>query len=96
MTGTSSKLDLTKVERNAVLLINGQRYQVVQNTSCFFDKDKQELEMVLEMYRKGEDYLMPRFRLFYVREHPDKALRFKEWTPEGEHELELDSVELIG
>lgn len=58
-----------------VIIINGGKFQVIQNTSLWYHKDK-GLEMVVELVKVGESHMTPDYRLTYFYENPDEKKFF--------------------
>lgn len=56
--------------------INGEKFQVINNTSLKYHTDKDELEMVVELVKVGENQINPDYRLTYIYEQPDKKKFF--------------------
>ena len=59
-----------------VIKINGERFQVINNTSLWYHLDKEELEMVVELVKVGEIQITPSYRLTYIYERPDERKFF--------------------
>jgi len=76
-----------------IVEINGEKFQVINNTSLWYHTDKKELEMVIELIKVGERQIAPNYRLTYIYERPDKMKFFtfdkisKEWK-----EQEIKSI----
>lgn len=51
-----------------IINVNGEKYQVINNTSLFYHADKHELEMVVELVKVGEKKTTPAYRLTYIDE----------------------------
>ncbi|MFC2142951.1 hypothetical protein ACFLQN_00970 [Candidatus Aenigmatarchaeota archaeon] len=59
-----------------IVEINGDKFQVINNTSLWYHTDKKELEMVVELVKVGEKSLSPKYRLTYIYERPDEVKFF--------------------
>ena len=51
--------------------INGEKFQVIKNTSLWYHAGREELEMVVELIKAGEKQMSPSYRLTYIYERPD-------------------------
>lgn len=60
-----------------VVTINGEKFQVIENTSLFYNKENSELEMVVELVKIGENHITPNYRLVYIHENPEKVKFFR-------------------
>ena len=58
-----------------VIEINGEKFQVVNNTGSWYHRETGKLEMVLELVKAGEEKLTPAYQLRY---HGDdqKTMKF--------------------
>ncbi|MBI2583190.1 MAG: hypothetical protein HYW25_00855 [Candidatus Aenigmarchaeota archaeon] len=71
-----------------IIEINGQKFQVVENTSVHYDTKKKELVMALYLVREGERKITPKYRLEYFHDRPDEIRFFifdensKNWKEE--------------
>lgn len=76
-----------------IVEINGEKFQVVNNTSLWYHKDKEELEMVVELIKVGEEQMTPNYRLTYIYEKSDER-KFFVFDKEKDDwkEIELKSV----
>lgn len=58
-----------------IIEVNGEKFQVIENTSLFYDTKKKHLEMMVGLVKKGGKNLQPTHRLVYINENP-KDVRF--------------------
>lgn len=78
-----------------IIEINGEKFQVINNTSFWYHQDKDELEMVVELVKVGENQINPDYRLIYIYERPDEKKFFvfnkisKSWK-----EIKIEEVKL--
>ena len=76
-----------------IVEINGEKFQVINNTSLWYHTDKEELEMVVELVKVGEKLMTPNYRLTYIYERPDERKFFAfDKTSKEFREQKLDSV----
>ena len=59
-----------------VIELNGEKFQVINNTSLWYHTDRNELEMVVELVKVGEKQMTPNYRLNYIYELPDERKFF--------------------
>jgi len=61
-----------------IVTINGEKFQVIENTSVWYHTDRDELEMEVGLVKVGEKSITPTHRLHYIYEKPDdvKSWRF--------------------
>ncbi|HLD07118.1 MAG TPA: hypothetical protein VJC16_06345 [Candidatus Nanoarchaeia archaeon] len=76
-----------------IVTVNGQRFQVIENTGLFYDTKRKELEMAVTLVRLGENRLAPRYRLVYIHERPERV-RFFVWDKKKWKERTLRSLKL--
>jgi len=76
-----------------IITVNGQRFQIMENTGLFYDTKRKELEMEVALVKLGEKRLTPRYRLVYIHERPDRIRFFvrdeKEWKERPLRSLKL-------
>jgi len=53
-----------------IIEINGEKFQVINNTSLWYHTGTEELEMVVELVKVGEKQMTPNYRLTYIYERP--------------------------
>ncbi|MBW2970506.1 hypothetical protein KY319_05270 [Candidatus Woesearchaeota archaeon] len=71
--------------------INGEKFQVINNTSLLYHTDKNELEMVVELIKVGEKQMTPNYRLTYIYERPDER-KFFVFDANRWKEMEIKSI----
>ncbi len=59
-----------------IVEINGEKFQVINNTSLWYHTDEKELEMVVELVKVGEKRITPNYRLTYIYERPNEMKFF--------------------
>ena len=59
-----------------IIEINGEKFQVINNTSLWYHTDKNELEMVVELVKIREKQMTSNYRLTYIYERPDERKFF--------------------
>jgi len=59
-----------------IITINGEKFQVINNTSIWYHTGKEELEMVVELVKVGEKQTTPNYRLTYISERPSERKFF--------------------
>jgi len=76
-----------------IVKVNGKKFQVIYNTSLWYDSEKRELEMAVELIKIGEKGLTPTYRLTYVYEYP-KEIKFFSYDKKTEEfkEQKLNSI----
>lgn len=60
-----------------IVKINGEKFQVIENTSAWYYADKDELEMGVRLVKVGEKSMAPTHSLHYLYENPDDAKLWK-------------------
>ena len=78
-----------------IVTINGEKFQVIENTSVWYHTDKEVLEMGVGLVNVGEKSMTPTHSLHYIYEKPDdvklwKFFAYNKDTKEME-EVNLDS-----
>ncbi|PIN81879.1 hypothetical protein COV11_00805 [Candidatus Woesearchaeota archaeon CG10_big_fil_rev_8_21_14_0_10_30_7] len=80
-----------------IIKVNGEKFQVIENTSIWYHTDKDEIEMVVELVKVGEKIITPTHRLHYVYEKPDDVKKWKFFSYNKDkkdmEEIKLDSYE---
>ena len=61
-----------------IIEINGDKFQVLVNTTSWYNFDTGEMEMVIELIKVGEKNLLYTHMLFYFEENDLKRRRFFE------------------
>jgi len=78
-----------------IVTINGEKFQVIENTSVWHHTDKNELEMGVRLVKVGEKSMTPTHRLHYIYEKPDEVKLWKLFTYNKDSkemkEINLDS-----
>lgn len=59
-----------------IVEINREKYQVINNTSLWYDNDKKQLEMTVELVKVGTREITPKYRLIYIYEKPEEIKFF--------------------
>ena len=85
-------LSIKDLKNPKIILINGEKFQVINNTSLWYHKDKEELEMVVELVKVGSTQTTPNYRLNYIYENP-KKIKFFEYNKNKKEfkEIKLNS-----
>ena len=73
MKSTKSIKDLKHPD---IISIDGNKYQVVRNTSLLYHTDRSELEMMVELIKVGDKKITPDYRLTYIYERSAKVKFF--------------------
>jgi hypothetical protein len=81
-------MKIKELKNPDIIQINGTKFQVVRNTSLYFNAAKQELEMAVELTKMGDKVMTPDFRLTYTYERPD-AVKFFEFNKKSNHWKEI-------
>ena len=76
-----------------IVTINGDKYQVINNTSLWHHGDRDETEMVIELVKTGEGVTTPNYRLTYILEKPS-AMKFFVYEKDGFEERKLESIKI--
>lgn len=64
-------ISIKELKNPDIIEVNGEKFQVINNTSLWYHIDKQELEMVVELVKVGQEQMTPNFRLTYIYERPE-------------------------
>jgi hypothetical protein len=86
---------IKELKNPEVITINGEEFQVIENTSTWYHTDKEELEMGVALVKVGIESMGPTHSLHYIYEKSDdiklwKFFAYNKDTKEME-EINLDS-----
>lgn len=86
---------IKKLKNPDVITLNGEKFQVIENTSVWYHTDRDELEMRIRLFKVGEKNMTPTHSLHYIYEKPEeenlwKFFAYNRDTKEIE-EVNLDS-----
>ncbi|MDI6721557.1 MAG: hypothetical protein QMD85_04145 [Candidatus Aenigmarchaeota archaeon] len=56
---------VNKLRNPDIIEINGERFQVINNTSLLYHKNRKELEMVIELVKTSDKNISPDYRITY-------------------------------
>ena len=79
-----------------LIVINDEEYQVIENTSQWWDRDKDELIMILNLIKVGEEAITPTHYITYINEDPNNLERWKfvKMTEPGAGVIEIESINI--
>ena len=77
-----------------LIMINDEEYQVIENTSQWWDSEKDELIMILRLIKVGEKAITPTHYITYFNEDPNNLDRWKfvKMTEPGAGVFEIKSI----
>lgn len=68
-------ISIKSLKNPDVIEINGEKFQVINNTSSWYHKETGKLEMALELVKAGEEKLTPTYQLRYY-DDDQKTMKF--------------------
>lgn len=77
--------------------INEEEYQVIENTSHWWDSEKDELIMILYLIKVGEEVITATHYITYINEDPGNLERWKfvKIREPGAGILQIKSIDII-
>lgn len=68
---------IKELKNPEVITINGEKFQVIDNSSVWYHTDRNELEMGVGLVKVGEKSMTPTHSLSYIYEKPDEVRLWK-------------------
>jgi hypothetical protein len=61
---------ITKLKNPDIIEINNEKFQVIENTSLWYDFDKKEMEYSVGLVKLGSKKITPGYWIKYIDERP--------------------------
>lgn len=87
-------MSIKKMNKPNMIKINNEMFQIINQTSLWYDRKKDEIEMVIELVKLKEKRLTSDYRLTYIHKKPH-TMKFHVYNKNKKEWLEKEIKQIF-